>query len=460
MIPLGDGFYVFKFSQLYGAKEVLEGGPWIIAGRYLVLRWWSAGLSLTKDSLSSIPVWVQFSGIPLEYWSAEGLSHIASAVGVPLYADAQTEQGTRLKFARICVEVDASKSLVEEIFLRSNTKGTLCPSHLIRIKALYQWKPKQCSLCQVFGHSDQACPKQVVIPINKAPRPDQIAGSSSDVAGKNQTSSMPAIVWRIASKKGKSRVMTEQEGLLPTLLGIIVGSSNPLAPSQVEKDIVANSEPDASSNQLGMSSQILPIEQPQLVVGDTPSDRPLPNTHEVCHGDPSKAGIQASEDKASVGESRNRGPFEDNTTQPDKCLQLLAANQTERASFSSVSAANTLDIVLESLALIGTIGAEVPVSLKSGLEAPSEISSLAPVLQRSTSPPSSQPIGIPLLSRPTSLLSSNMQTFLSSRSPIDSPSPVPSKLASKVRFIDGSISKVPLLSDRTAYPDLSSNSGK
>ena len=141
VVPLGDGFYVFKFSQLFGAKDVLEGGPWFIAGRYLVLRWWSAGLSLSKASLTSILIWVKLCGIPLEFWSEEGLSHIASAVGVPLFADAQTEQETRLRFARICIEVDASKPLTEEIFLQPNPKATDCAPSLIRIQFLYPWKP-------------------------------------------------------------------------------------------------------------------------------------------------------------------------------------------------------------------------------------------------------------------------------------------------------------------------------
>ena len=124
VIPIGEGFFIFKFSQQYGAKDVLDGGPWIIAGRYLVRHWWSTGLSLLIAPLNSLPVWVQFFGIPLELWTTEGLSHIASAVGVPLFADSMTKQGTRLKFARSCVEVDASKPLVEEFFLKLNGKGT------------------------------------------------------------------------------------------------------------------------------------------------------------------------------------------------------------------------------------------------------------------------------------------------------------------------------------------------
>lgn len=39
------------------------------------------------DDFKAIPLWVKLYGIPLEYWSNIGFSHIASFLGVPLYAD-------------------------------------------------------------------------------------------------------------------------------------------------------------------------------------------------------------------------------------------------------------------------------------------------------------------------------------------------------------------------------------
>ena len=59
--------------------------------------------------------------------------------------------------------------------------------------------------------------------------------------------------------------------------------------------------------------------------------------------------------------------------------------------------------------------------------------------------------------RPHSFLSSNFQSLLSGRSPAESLNLITSKLAAKVKFIDGSINRAPLLSDRTTFPDLSSN---
>ncbi|KAK3189546.1 hypothetical protein Dsin_029107 [Dipteronia sinensis] len=74
-------------------------------------------LILSKDSYSKIPVWVKLFNIPHEYWNEEGLSHIASAVGKPLYADSLIESMKRISFARVCIEIDASCDLVNSFDL-------------------------------------------------------------------------------------------------------------------------------------------------------------------------------------------------------------------------------------------------------------------------------------------------------------------------------------------------------
>ena len=158
VIPHGDGFFIFRFSQSSAAKDVLEGGPWLISGRHLLLRWWSPGLSWRKESVSKVPVWVQFHNVPMEFWTPNGLSYIASAVGVPLYADSSTEACSRMAFARICVELDASKPLIHEFRLQTSSRNANTPSNFTIVKVLYQWKPRSCSFCKVFGHADNACP--------------------------------------------------------------------------------------------------------------------------------------------------------------------------------------------------------------------------------------------------------------------------------------------------------------
>ena len=53
-------------------------------------------MRLQKEVLSKQPIWVMFYSIPIEYWTADGLGHIASAVGRPLFVDLWMETGQRL----------------------------------------------------------------------------------------------------------------------------------------------------------------------------------------------------------------------------------------------------------------------------------------------------------------------------------------------------------------------------
>ena len=114
VLSIKKGFYLFRFGSAEGMTSVVEKVPWLFAGRYMVLRKWQPGLPLTKSGLSSIPVLAKFYNVPIELWTEEGLSHIASAVGKPLYANGAIEACSRILFARICVEVEANHPLVKE----------------------------------------------------------------------------------------------------------------------------------------------------------------------------------------------------------------------------------------------------------------------------------------------------------------------------------------------------------
>ncbi|GAV65868.1 DUF4283 domain-containing protein, partial [Cephalotus follicularis] len=94
-----NGTFLFKLDNSAARDLVLSNGPWEVWGAYLALRQWEEGMSLSKDSFSSIPV------IPAELWTKPGLSYVASALGVPLCMDAATTAGNRLSFARMCIEM-------------------------------------------------------------------------------------------------------------------------------------------------------------------------------------------------------------------------------------------------------------------------------------------------------------------------------------------------------------------
>ena len=124
-------------------------------------------MEMLNIQLTSLPIWVKFYNIPLEYWTNTCLGYIASVVGKPLHMDSLTEYRTRLSFARICIEVDLSSKFPKTARLNlGNGKYTT-------IKIEYPWVPHNCSHCQVFGHKISQCP------ISKAP-PVKVSGMPVD----------------------------------------------------------------------------------------------------------------------------------------------------------------------------------------------------------------------------------------------------------------------------------------
>ena len=75
----------------------------------LILRKWEPHLSLEKDRISKVPIWVHFHNIPLEYWTQKGLSYIASMIGKLLLADKMITSHRCITYTRICIKVDASE---------------------------------------------------------------------------------------------------------------------------------------------------------------------------------------------------------------------------------------------------------------------------------------------------------------------------------------------------------------
>ncbi|KAL0293419.1 UNVERIFIED_CONTAM: hypothetical protein Sangu_3237500 [Sesamum angustifolium] len=95
-----SGFFFFRFFRRLDMEDVIEGGPWLFQGQPIVLQPWEQGMSLRRQKHTQIPVWIRLRHLPMEYWTDEGLSTVASGVGTPLYTDSITKDCSRLDFAR------------------------------------------------------------------------------------------------------------------------------------------------------------------------------------------------------------------------------------------------------------------------------------------------------------------------------------------------------------------------
>ncbi|KAL0291490.1 UNVERIFIED_CONTAM: hypothetical protein Sangu_3262900 [Sesamum angustifolium] len=130
------------FSGRLDMEDVIEGGPWLFQGQPIVLQPWEQGMSLRRQKHTQIPVWIRLRHLPMEYWTDEGLSTVASGVGTPLYTDGITKDCSRLDFARVCVMLDFNSDLPKHLVVISPVlrNGKEDPK---KIDVEYEWLPQR-----------------------------------------------------------------------------------------------------------------------------------------------------------------------------------------------------------------------------------------------------------------------------------------------------------------------------
>jgi len=93
---------------------------------------------LAKDTHTSIPAWVKFFDVPLEYWSSLGLSELASSLGKPIHVDTMTKDHKRLGFTRICIEVHVSSFFPPYVKLYQGLDEVIGETKIARVLVEYQ----------------------------------------------------------------------------------------------------------------------------------------------------------------------------------------------------------------------------------------------------------------------------------------------------------------------------------
>jgi len=160
--------------------------------------------AIFEDDLARVPVWVRLYNVPLEYWTIKGLSCVASAIGVPLHADHTTLLRKRLNYARVCIEIDASKMLVKEYDLR-------CPNGLfITVSANYEWIPSKCSNCNVFGHTTSICATNNIDKLKVVEEGKRNIGVVNFKSADNKQNQFQ---WQVVGKQNKGSVIGENDPL-------------------------------------------------------------------------------------------------------------------------------------------------------------------------------------------------------------------------------------------------------
>ena len=87
----------------------------------------------------------------LFYGRFVGINWLACHVGRLICFDNSTEKLQRFKYAKALVEISPDFELPESISIPG--LGENCPD----VKLSYDWRPKICTLCKIFGHDTVRC---------------------------------------------------------------------------------------------------------------------------------------------------------------------------------------------------------------------------------------------------------------------------------------------------------------
>lgn len=89
--------------------------------------------------------------MPGHLFSTTGLKALSTHVGKFVKLHPHTEKCTRLDTARILIEVNLHKPLVEAIQFKDQEGAK------IKVGVLYPWLPSRCSICSKWGHNTKEC---------------------------------------------------------------------------------------------------------------------------------------------------------------------------------------------------------------------------------------------------------------------------------------------------------------
>lgn len=84
----------------------------MIGDNYLHVQRWRPNFRVDKEEINSLPVWVRFPVLPVEYYTVRWLKQAGNNIGRTIKVDLATLIASRGKFARVCVEVDFDKLLI------------------------------------------------------------------------------------------------------------------------------------------------------------------------------------------------------------------------------------------------------------------------------------------------------------------------------------------------------------
>ncbi|KAL8137311.1 hypothetical protein V2J09_003312 [Rumex salicifolius] len=201
-----------KFDDETDFMNVLVGGPWLVFGHYVVIKPWSPSFNPATDVVTTTPAWIRLIDLQVVYYEENVLLQLASAVDTPLKVDHRTLYANRGRFARICVELDLTKSLKGVVVI--NGARTLIE---------YEGLHTICFRCGHFGHFQTSCPQDpaVMARLEETTKKNGLKNQGSPEITETTFGSWMNPNRRRVASQGKQKVMaTSTENPTPEVVGL------------------------------------------------------------------------------------------------------------------------------------------------------------------------------------------------------------------------------------------------
>ena len=166
---------LFRIENSLLRERVIQRRYWHVSDVPLVVREWSPETALDPLDILAMPMWIDLKGVPNMLFSRKGLKCFPRATGKFVKLHPNTELFTRLDVARLLVEVNLQRPLVEKISFMDQEGQS------VEIGVAYPWLPPRCIVCQGWGHKRSDCLASNITILSKGKETEPIATETAEV---------------------------------------------------------------------------------------------------------------------------------------------------------------------------------------------------------------------------------------------------------------------------------------
>lgn len=95
LTDLSNEFFIAKLYRKEEYEGVLLDGPWMIGENYLHAQRWKPNFRADREEINSMPVWMRFSILSVEYYTEGWLKRAGDRIGRMLRVDIATLLASR-----------------------------------------------------------------------------------------------------------------------------------------------------------------------------------------------------------------------------------------------------------------------------------------------------------------------------------------------------------------------------